>query len=92
MLAEQQGDELEDELLACIGLVYYELEEAQRLSILRRSVQRLYLTRSDLLPDPHTDTPWQVLYHSQNDRGFITTMGFDVGGKITVAWWPAYVR
>ena len=67
-------------------MVYYGLEEAQRLSILRRSVRRLYLTRLDLLLDPCTDTPWQVLYHSQNDRGFITTMGFDVGGKITVAW------
>ncbi|KAF8239580.1 hypothetical protein L208DRAFT_1236866, partial [Tricholoma matsutake] len=37
-----------------------------------------YLTRADLLPDPHTDTPWQALYHSQSDQGFITTMGFDV--------------
>ena len=44
------------------------------------------VTHSDLLPDPRTDTPWQVLYHSQNDHGFITTMGFDVGGKVTVAW------
>ena len=63
-------------------LVYYGLEEAQRL----------YLTHSDLLLDPRTDTPWQVLYHSQNDHGFITTMGLDVGGKVTVAWRPAYVR
>ena len=78
MLAEQQGDELEDELLACVGLVCYGLEEAQQLSILRHSFQRLYLIRSDLLPNPQTDTPWQALYHSQNDRGFITTMGFDV--------------
>ena len=78
MLAEQQGDELEDELLACVGLVCYGLEEAQQLSVLRRSLQRLYLTRADLLPDPRTDTPWQALYHSQSDRGFITTMGFDV--------------
>jgi hypothetical protein len=78
MLAEQQGDEFEDELLACVGLVYYGLEEARHYSILRRSSQSLFLTRSDLLPDPRADTPWQALYHSQNDRAFITTMGFDV--------------
>ena len=78
MLAEQQGDEFEDELLACVGLVCYGLEEARQLSVSRRSLQRLYLTRADLLPDPRTDTPWQALYHSQSDRGFITTMGFDV--------------
>jgi hypothetical protein len=78
MLANQQGDEFEDELLACVGLVCYGLEEAWQLSISRRSLQCLYLTRADLLPDPHTDTPWQALYHSQSDRGFITTMGFDV--------------
>jgi hypothetical protein len=77
MLAEQQEDEFEDELSACVGLVCYGLEEARQLSISRCSLQRLYLTRSDL-PDPHTDTPWQALYHSQSDRGFITTMGFDV--------------
>jgi len=28
MLAEQQGDEFEDELLACVGLVCYGPEEA----------------------------------------------------------------
>lgn len=54
MLAEQQGDEFEDELLACVGLVCYGLEEARQLSVLRRSLQRLYLTRADLLPDPCT--------------------------------------
>ena len=78
MLAEQQGDEFEDELLACVGLVCYGLEDARQLSVLRRSLQHLYLTRADLLPDPRTDTPWQALYHSQSDCGFITTMGFDV--------------
>jgi hypothetical protein len=60
MLAEQQrDDEMEDELLlvACVGLVCYGLEEARRLSTWRRSLQRLYLIRSDLLPDPRTNTP-----------------------------------
>ena len=58
MLDEQQGDEFEDELIACVGLVCYGLEEAWHLSILRRSSQRLYLTHSNLLPDPRTDTPY----------------------------------
>ena len=50
MLAEQQGDEFEDGLLglacASVGLVrvWNGLEEARRLSISRRSSQRLYLT------------------------------------------------
>ena len=78
MLTEQQGDEFEDELLACVGLVCYGLEEERQFSIMRRSTKRLYLTRSDLLPDPRTNTPWQALYHSQSNRAFITTMGFDV--------------
>ena len=38
-----------DELLACIGLVCYELEEARQLSISQISLQRLYLIRSDTL-------------------------------------------
>ena len=78
LVGEQQPDEFEDELLACVGLVCYGLEEARHNSVLRRSSQRLYLTRPDLLPDPRNDTPWQALYHGQNDRAFITTMGFDV--------------
>ena len=32
----------------------------------------------DLLPGPQTNTPWQALYHSQNDCEFITTIGFNV--------------
>ncbi|KAG2747612.1 hypothetical protein P692DRAFT_201840533 [Suillus brevipes Sb2] len=38
----------------------------------------LYLCQPQLLPNPRVDTPWQVLYRSQNDRAFITTMGIDV--------------
>ena len=76
--SEQQGDKFEDELLAYVGLVCYGLEEAQQNSILRCSSQHLYLTRPDFLPNPCNNTPWQALYHSQNDCAFITTMGFDV--------------
>ncbi|KAG0695299.1 hypothetical protein DFH29DRAFT_1072537 [Suillus ampliporus] len=31
-----------------------------------------------LLPNPRMSTPWQALFASQNDRAFITTMGFEV--------------
>jgi hypothetical protein len=44
----------------------------------RRSQTRLYLTRPELLIHPRGRTPWQVLYHSNSDRAFITTMGLDI--------------
>ncbi|KAF8799597.1 hypothetical protein BYT27DRAFT_7058723, partial [Phlegmacium glaucopus] len=36
------------------------------------------LCRRELMPNPRVDTPWQRLWASQEDRAFITTMGFDV--------------
>ena len=36
------------------------------LEVSRRFLERLYLTRADLLPNPHTDIRWLALYHSQN--------------------------
>jgi hypothetical protein len=40
ILAEQEGKAgFQDELLACVGLVCYGLREANRLKILRRSLQ-----------------------------------------------------
>jgi hypothetical protein len=51
---------------------------SQEESINTRNPHRLYLCRPQLLPNPRVDTPWQVLYRSQNDRAFITTMGIDV--------------
>ncbi|KIK32391.1 hypothetical protein CY34DRAFT_19081 [Suillus luteus UH-Slu-Lm8-n1] len=51
---------------------------SQQESIDTRNPHRLYLCRPQLLPNPRVDTPWQVLYRSQNDRAFITTMGIDV--------------
>ena len=40
VLARQQEDEFEDELLACVGLVCYGLEGARYHSVLRRSSVR----------------------------------------------------
>lgn len=44
----------------------------------RQQANCLYLTRPGLLPNPHRDTPWQIMFANCQDRAFITTMGFDV--------------
>jgi len=56
----------------------WNLEQARQLRPERRYERHLYLTRSNLLPDPRENTPWQTLFCDQSDRAFITTMGFDV--------------
>jgi hypothetical protein len=42
----------------------------------RRKTNRL--RRSELMPNPRQETPWQVVYKSQEDSAYITTMGVDV--------------
>lgn len=44
----------------------------------RRREKRHKLLRAHLLKNPRVDTPWQALYHSQDNRAFITTMGVNV--------------
>jgi hypothetical protein len=39
---------------------------------------QLYLTCPELLIHPQGRTPWQVLYHRNNDHAFITIMGLNV--------------
>ena len=75
LLDSDSEDEDEDFIQALYLIAPEELGRTQRN---RRSHTRHYLTRSELLLHPRGRTPWQVLYHSQNDRAFITTMGFDV--------------
>ena len=56
LVGEQQPDEFEDELLACVGLVCYGLEEAQHNSVLRRYillVQTFSLIHAMTLPGRH---------------------------------------
>ena len=53
-------------------------ELGEQIRIKRCHDSRFYLWRAQLLPNPCTNTPWQTLYESQDDRAFITTMGFDV--------------
>ena len=75
--------------VACIGLVCYGLEEAQQnTSVSRCSSRHLYLTCSNHLPDPCMNTPWQVLYHSQSDRGSQQHKRKVKRHKS----WPAYIR
>ncbi|KAJ7194857.1 hypothetical protein GGX14DRAFT_402074 [Mycena pura] len=59
------------------GAVLLGALEARRRRAERRRHSRLYLCRPQLLPNPRVETPWQQLYASQNNRAFITTMGFD---------------
>lgn len=69
--------EEEEDLLIGSALIVYGIVEAREIRRKKRLDRRLYLVRGDLLPNPHIDTPWQRLYGQQNDRGFITTTGFD---------------
>jgi len=80
---EDDEDAHEQELkqsaaLAAVALMVIGGEESRRLHTEHRQPSRLYLCWPQLLPNPCKDTPWQVLYQSQSDRAFITTMGFDV--------------
>src|SRR6267154_4882715 len=70
-------DEEESALIvAAAVLVGTELTRQEHID--RRQPRRLYLCRAQLLPNPWMSTPWQALFASQNDRAFITTMGFDM--------------
>jgi hypothetical protein len=78
---QQQYDD-EDELFHCAatlaGVLVTGVLNAHDEQVNCRRPHRLYLTRPELLPNPCIGTPWQMLWRSQNDRAFITTMGFDV--------------
>ncbi|KIK81943.1 hypothetical protein PAXRUDRAFT_806059 [Paxillus rubicundulus Ve08.2h10] len=79
--AREEEEDLEDEetMMALVtAAIIGGTEVAREIRIKRCHDNRLYLCRSQLLPNPCINTPWQILYDSQNDRAFITTMGFDV--------------
>ncbi|KAF5328474.1 hypothetical protein D9758_018603 [Tetrapyrgos nigripes] len=65
-------------LILATTYIYYGALESRRIRSERRSERRLYLTRPYLLPNPRSQTPWQVLYEGRNDRAFITMMGLNV--------------
>jgi hypothetical protein len=73
-------DIYEDEDAAALALftVTSSILTAREARNERRQPHRLYLCRAELLPNPRIGTPWQRLWDSQEDRAFITTMGFNV--------------
>ena len=73
---DSDTDDEDEEFMQALYLIAPDVLDHIRRN--RRSQTRLYLTRSELLIHPQGRTPWQALYHSNNDRAFITTMGLDV--------------
>ena len=71
-----QDEEYDLGLIASVIIIGAEIGRQARINNCHEN--RLYLTHSQLLPDPRLATPWQVLYDSWSDHAFITTMGFDV--------------
>lgn len=74
--AELCYDDEGGEVVAAALICGIEVSRQERIDA--RNPHRSYLCRPQLLPNPRINTPWQVLYNSQNDRAFITTMGIDV--------------
>lgn len=72
-----QDDENEYTSAAFAAALILGIEETRLAEAVRRNPSRLYLRRPQLLPNPRTQTPWQVLYESSDDRAFRTTMGFN---------------
>ncbi|KAG9096106.1 hypothetical protein FS749_009132 [Ceratobasidium sp. UAMH 11750] len=52
---------------------------AGHTAIAKRKAQRkrYFLRRRELMPEPRNESSWLALYHSQEDNGFILTMGLD---------------
>ena len=75
---EEMADEEYENALKVTTAIIAGVEIAWQSQIEARHQNCLYLRHAQLLPDPHGDTPWQRLYSSQNNRAFITIMGFDV--------------
>ncbi|TFK35750.1 hypothetical protein BDQ12DRAFT_668371 [Crucibulum laeve] len=80
--AEQEEEEADDELqastIATAAFIFIGAEEAHLICAEHCRHNCLYLVCSELLSNPQIGTPWQVLYASQSDCAFITTMGFNV--------------
>ncbi|KAI9001571.1 hypothetical protein BD414DRAFT_404702 [Trametes punicea] len=74
---EEYNEELDDIAHIAATVLTASAEEARLRRAEAHLHNRHYLCRPQLLPNPCKSTPWQALYHSQNDRAFITTMGID---------------
>lgn len=80
---DQEGD---DELFPLIlaATIIHASNDDHRRSIQQRRVRRGYLNRSELLPDPFSDTPWTILYRSRSDSTYLAAMGLNVAGFQTI--------
>jgi len=75
---EDYEEEMETVAAALIGATLLKQDEQRQERANRRQQTRQYLVRSELINNPRGETPWQILYRSRSDRGFITTMSIDV--------------
>jgi hypothetical protein len=76
---DDEDNELQRRLIVIIGvLIFVRTEQSHYECSEHWQTRRRYLIHSDLLPNPHLNTSWQVLYSGQNNCAFITTMGIDV--------------
>lgn len=79
--AEAEVDEEEEDLMmtgAFLATFLSGIFMSHTDRIQHHNPSRLYLCRPQLLPNPRIGTPWQQLLASEDDRAYITTMGFDV--------------
>jgi len=75
------GDEDDDynaATAACAAIVLDGILRVHQERIQQWNSHHLYLCWHNLLPNPRHGTPWQQLWAGQDNRAFITTMGFDV--------------
>ncbi len=75
---EEEDSEYERIALAGLAVAFACAEEARISRAERRQPGRHHLRRPQLLPNPRSNTPWQALYESRDDRAYITTMGINV--------------
>jgi len=77
LLSDYMGEDEEYVGAAAMVMLHNMIMACQARSE-HRKPHRLYLCHCKLMPDPRVNMPWQQLWDSQEDRAFITTMGFDV--------------
>ena len=61
-LEDEADDNDREQIAVALAAVAIGLEFLHQDHIRHRNPSRLYLTRSQLLPSPHYDTPWQHLF------------------------------
>lgn len=74
---EDKNEELNDIALVAAMATVLGAEEARLTHVERHKPSRRYLRHPQLLPNPQSNTPWQVLLASQDDHAFITMMGIN---------------